>query len=46
MLAWLTAKTHGLDEQADALAAKINLPEGTELPEDNEDATLLRPPER
>ena len=42
-LAYLTATTYGLDEEAESL--KSLLPEGKELPEANPNANLLLPPE-
>ena len=41
-LAFLTAKTHGLDEEAEAVQA--SMPEGAELPEVLSGAALLKPP--
>ncbi|XP_032833195.1 coatomer subunit alpha [Petromyzon marinus] len=42
-LAYLTAATHGLDEEADGLKAQFDLEKET-LPEVNADAVLLQPP--
>ncbi len=41
-LAYLTAATHGLDEEAEALAASF--PETEKLPEVDPNAMLLQPP--
>ena len=41
-LAYLTAKTHGLDEEAEAV--KANMPEEADLPEVLPGAALLKPP--
>ncbi|XP_040579551.1 coatomer subunit alpha isoform X3 [Lepeophtheirus salmonis] len=41
ILAYLTAKTHGLEEEAEEI--KASLPEDTKLPEPNPDAKLLQP---
>eukprot|EP00051_Salpingoeca_urceolata_P033954 m.22896 g.22896 ORF g.22896 m.22896 type:complete len:1318 (-) comp6997_c0_seq1:3-3956(-) len=43
-LAYLTAATHGLDEDAQGLAESLGLPE-EQLPEVSPDASLLLPPE-